>query len=100
MTTTEVSGRVKGRSVLEPFSARRPSQGLKVGPNRVPTAPQEVRKAPRGANTRLQGPGHGVDVPDGVREDRPGPGTGDRPVTTTTKGRCAGEVSHARDTRT
>ena len=66
MTATEVSGRVEGRSVFGPFSARRPSQGLKVGPNRVPTAPQEERKAPRGVSTRFQGPGHRVDVSDGV----------------------------------
>ena len=63
--TTEVSGRLAGRSVFEPFSAHRASTRLKVGPNQGPTAPQEQRKAPRGAGQRKTGPGHGLHVPAG-----------------------------------
>ena len=47
MMTTEVSGRIAGRSVFEPFSAHRASTRLKVGPNQGPTAPQGRRKAPK-----------------------------------------------------
>ena len=63
--TTEVSGRLAGRSVFEPFSAHRASTRLKVGPNQGPTAPQERRKAPRGAGQRKTGLGHGLHVPAG-----------------------------------
>ena len=41
---TEVSGRIVGRSVFEPFSAHRRPTRLKVGANRLPTASERKRE--------------------------------------------------------
>ena len=60
--TTDVSGRITGWSVFEPFSAYRASTRLKVGPNRGSTAPQERWKAPKGAGRRKTGLGHGLHI--------------------------------------
>ena len=93
--TTEVSGRITGRSVFEPFSAHRASTRLKVGPNQGPTAPQGRRKAPRGAGQRKTGPGHGLYVSGRTRYQPVGPGAGAPWVTTTTKGEGAGPIARA-----
>ena len=93
--TTEVSGRIAGRSVFEPFSAHRASTRLKVGGNQLPTTSKEGRKAPRGANTQKTGPGHGVDVPAG-RDTWEKARARRRPrVTITTKGKGAGAIARA-----
>ena len=84
--TTEVSGRITGWSVLEPFSAHRASTKLKVGPNRGPPAPQEQRKAPRGARQRKTGPEHALYVSAGHDTDQWARARAAHRVTTTTKG--------------
>ena len=93
--TTEVSGRITDRSVLEPFSAHRASTRLKVGPNQGPTAPQGTRKAPRGAGTTKNGAGTWRRCPGRARYRPVGPGAGGRRVTTTTKGEGAGSIARA-----
>ena len=94
MMTTEVSGRIAGRSVFEPFSAHRASTRLKVGPNQGPTAPQERERLQEEPDNEKRGR-------DMAYMSRPGtipaggPGRGRAPGHHHHKGEGAGPIARA-----